>query len=216
MTRRPDIDIGTLVLEKGSHAAPNGDFHACVMEAVAYVAGEPWGDRPKCTCPAIIDFMISWNDALPNDAERTRLLMPLIPLMIGTRSTKSVVTRRRWLAFDWMVREFTSAWMDLSPTLAPHAAALRGLPEVNAESVTLMPVLQEARSTSAAAWDAARAAAWDAARDAAWAAAWDAAWAAAGDAARDAARDALAPTVARVQDSAVDLVRRMCVLTEAA
>ena len=81
----------------------------------------------------------------------------------------------------------------------------------------------------AAAWDAARAAARDAARDAAWAAARDAAraaaWAAAWDAARAAARDAawaaaraaagaaadkqLEPTVAAIQQSAVDLVRRM-------
>ena len=36
---------------------------------------------------------------------------------------------------------------------------------------------------------------------------------AARDAAWDAARDGLAPTVARLQDSAVDLVRRMCTLT---
>jgi hypothetical protein len=89
-----------------------------------------------------------------------------------------------------------------------------------------------------AAWAAARAAAWAAARDAAWAAtgaaAWAAAWAAAGaaawaaawaatrdaardaawdaawDAARDAAWDALQPTVRELQDSALDLLDRMC------
>ena len=51
-----------------------------------------------------------------------------------------------------------------------------------------------------------------AARAAAWAAAWDAARAAA----RAAARDALAPTVARLQDSAVVLVQRMCAVREVA
>jgi hypothetical protein len=65
-----------------------------------------------------------------------------------------------------------------------------------------------------AAWDAARDAAWDAARDAAGDAAWDAAWDAAGDAARDAVRDRFAPTIERLQQSASDLVRRMCALTE--
>ena len=65
-----------------------------------------------------------------------------------------------------------------------------------------------------AAWDAsiyaARDAAWAAARAAARAAAWAAARDAAGDAVGAAARDALAPTVATLQESAVDLVKRMC------
>jgi hypothetical protein len=73
-----------------------------------------------------------------------------------------------------------------------------------------------------AAWDAAsaaaRAAASAAARDAAWAAAWaaasaaawEAAWDAASAAARAAASAALRPTVAALQESAVELVRSMC------
>jgi hypothetical protein len=60
------------------------------------------------------------------------------------------------------------------------------------------------------------AAAWDAAWDAAGAAAWDAAWDAARAAAWDAAWDALAPTVTALQESAVDLVKRMCALTDEA
>jgi len=64
-----------------------------------------------------------------------------------------------------------------------------------------------------AARDAAGAAAGAAARDAAWAAAWaaagDAARDAAGDAAWDAAGDALKPTVAALQDSAIELFARM-------
>jgi hypothetical protein len=66
-----------------------------------------------------------------------------------------------------------------------------------------------------AAWDAARAAARAAAGAAAWAAAGDAAWAAAGDAAGAAARAALAKTKSELQQSAVNLVERMCALTEA-
>jgi hypothetical protein len=74
----------------------------------------------------------------------------------------------------------------------------------------------------AAAWDAARAAAGDAARAAAWDAAGDAAgdaaraaaWAAARAATGDAARAALAPTVAELQASAVDLFERMIGVSE--
>ena len=64
------------------------------------------------------------------------------------------------------------------------------------------------------AWDAAREvaeAAWGATREAAGKAAWDAAREAAGKVAWDAAREALALTVAELQDSAQDLVRRMVV-----
>ena len=86
-------------------------------------------------------------------------------------------------------------------------------------------------AAGAAAWDAARdaagAAAWDAARDAAGAAAraagwdaardagWDAARAAAGAAARDAARAKLEPARKELQTSAVQLMERMCALTDA-
>jgi hypothetical protein len=69
-------------------------------------------------------------------------------------------------------------------------------------------------AAGAAARDAAWAAAWTAARDAAWAAARDAARAAAGDAAWaaawNAARDALKPIICKLQESAADLVKRMC------
>jgi hypothetical protein len=71
-------------------------------------------------------------------------------------------------------------------------------------------------AAGAAAWDAARAAARAAAWDAAWDAARAAAWDAAGAAAWDAAGAALAPTVTALQISAVDLVKRMCALTDKA
>ena len=60
-----------LSLKSGAHS-PNSTF--CVMEAVAYVAGEPWSDKPECACPIISSLLRSWNDALPTDADRDRLL----------------------------------------------------------------------------------------------------------------------------------------------
>src|ERR1700689_3092955 len=71
-----------LSLKSGAHS-PDSTF--CVMEAVAFVAGEKWSDAPVCACPVISAFLRSWNDSLPNDAERDRLLKPLIPLLVGTR-----------------------------------------------------------------------------------------------------------------------------------
>jgi hypothetical protein len=60
-----------------------------------------------------------------------------------------------------------------------------------------------------AAWSAAESAAWSAAGAAAGSAAWSAAESAAWSAARSAAESALAPTVAALQDSAIDLFDRM-------
>ena len=166
------------------------------MELVSYVAGEPWSDAPQCACPVITAFMVSWNDSLP-DADRTRLLKPLIPLIIGTRSTKEVEERRSYMALDWLIRVFTPKWLDMVPALHEHAKALRELDAI-ADMAGAAAAGVRVNAAWAAAWAAARDAAWDtawdaawaAARDAAWAAARDAAWAAARDAARAAARDA--------------------------
>ena len=189
-------------LKSGSHR-PNNDADFCVMEAVAYVAGEPWSDHPGCTCPAITAFMVSWNDGLPNDDERARLLLPLIPALVGTRGTTALETRRANMAADWYIRIQTPAWLRLAG-LTTQAATLEAFPEITdfAKVPALKPTLDAIRKDAAAAW----AAAWAVAG----AAVWDAAGAAAGDAARAAAGDALAPTVAALQESAVDLVKRMC------
>ena len=184
------------------------------MEAVAWLAGEPHSAAPACACPVITAFMTSWNDAIRGDETRTRLLRPVLPNIIGTRSTRDVEQRRADLALDWLVRVQTPAWLELTPTLQPHAAALRALRPLLDRSAILaaQSALDQARTSAAAArtaapppsaaWAAAWAAAWDAARDAARDAAWAAAradaWAAAcaaalnaaGDAAWDAAWDA--------------------------
>jgi hypothetical protein len=225
-------------LKSGGHSpnTPNGEFNACVMEAVSWVAGEPWSDAPQCACPVITAFMVSWNDSLPNDAERDRLLKPLIALIVGTRSTPEIEQRRSLMAADWLVRVHTPAWLRLAK-LESQAAALEGLPEITdmAQCPSLMPALNAVRKDADAAWaaagaagdaawaaagDAARAAAGAAARaaagDAAWAAAWAAARAAARAAAGDAARAALKPATTKLQESAVELVKRMCALSEVA
>ena len=192
----------------------------CVMEAVAYVAGEPHSDHPQCACPVVGAFLRSWNDAIQDDATRTALLAPLVTRLVGSRSTRAVEVVRSDLALDWLVRVQTPAWLDLTPALAPHAEALRRLaPVVGSGIAAAQPTLDAARDAARdAAGAAAGAAAWAAARAAAGAAAWDAAgaaaWAAARDAAWAAAGAALRPTVERLQLSALELVDRMLAVKE--
>lgn len=173
------LKLENLPLKYGSHSP---DSEMCVMEAVAWVAGEPWSDAPKCACPVISTFLRSWNDALPNDAERDRLLKPFIPNLIDTKGTKELEERRSLMCADWLVRVNTPAWLRLAGSAA-HADALSALPEITsmAQIPSLRGSLEVVRHDAAAAWDAAR----------------------------DAARDALKPTINFLQQSALALVNRM-------
>jgi hypothetical protein len=210
--------IAGLHLKSGAHS-PNSTF--CVMEAVAYVAGEPWSDHPECACPVISAFMRSWNDSLPTDADRDRLLKALVPRLVGTRN-KAVEQKRSLMAADWLIRVHTPVWLRLAG-LVKQAESLEGLPEITAmaQYPSLRGPLEAVRRDAAAAWAAAGAAAWAATRAAAGAAAGAATGDAAGDAARAAARDAagaaawaaagakLKPTVDKLQASALALIERM-------
>ena len=200
MTDHPNITLST-----GSHRTR--DDGMCMMEAAAMLAGEPHTDRPDCVDPVIAAFCRTWQDRL-DDEQRADLAAPLVQLVIGTRTTPEDQDRRAIMVGDWCWRTVLPMWLDLVPSLADHAAALRAQPEATTadQLATLGGGVGDAAWAAAgaaardAAWDAARDAAWAAARAAAWAAAGDAAgaaawaaagaaaaWAAAGDAARDAA-----------------------------
>jgi hypothetical protein len=209
-------------LHHGGHR-PNAEGRMCAMEAVAYIAGEPWSDTPQCASPVISAFMSVWNDGLP-DAERTTLLLPLIPRLVGTRGDEALEERRSLMAADWLVRVHTPAWLRLAK-LDAQAELLERLPEITSMAqVPSRPPHGPPHGTpqgpphgpphgtphgpphGAAAWDAA----WDAAGAAAGAAAWAAAW----DAARAAAWAAAwgrrgRPRCRTLQQSAVALVIRM-------
>src|SRR5687767_3354208 len=88
-----EAKLAEITLKAGSH----GDREAgmCVMEAVAWLAGEEHTDRPRCTDPAIAAFLRGWNDNLKSDAERDRWIKPLIPRLIGSRTDDLEVKRRR-------------------------------------------------------------------------------------------------------------------------
>ena len=154
-TKTADADLLLRPLAKGAH--PSHDA-MCVMEAVAFVAGEPWSDRPKCACPVISTFLRFWNDDLPDD-ERDTLLRPLIPQLIGTRGDVAMERRRATMAADWLIRVHTPAWLRLAK-LDAHADALAALPEITdfAQCPSLMPTLNAAKQDADAAGAAAGAA----------------------------------------------------------
>lgn len=178
--------LNELSLKSGSHSP---DSKMCVMEAVAYVSGESWTDSPDCVSRVLGAFMRVWNDALPSDADRDRLLKPLIPRLVGTANGAELETRRALMATDWLVRVHTPTWLRIAG-LVSQAESLEKLPEITSikQILSTRGPLQAARKAAAAA------------RDAAWAAR-DAAW--------DAAKKKLAPTVAKLQESALELVNRM-------
>ncbi|WP_327376240.1 hypothetical protein OG393_21175 [Streptomyces sp. NBC_01216] len=223
------IDLTTLTLSHGQHATRTDGV--CLLEAVAWWAGEPHGDAPKCVSPVLGTFGRNLNDVLPQDMRQE--LVPLVPLMAGTAGDGHDEARS-YMALDWLVRVYLPTWLEAGG-LGDAAASVRGLPRiVDLESAGLAgPVVREARDVAraagavagAVAWVAAWAAAWDAAGDAARAAAraadgddreklllavaaGDAAWAAA----RAADGDALQPTTATLQTDAIRLLHNMTVL----
>lgn len=147
------------------------------MEWVAHLAGESHTDHPACVSPMLIEFCIGLNDALPDD-QRQRL-RPYLTRTIGTVDD-GLDDARRWMCADWVVREYTPAWLEVVPSLAADAAALRSLPPVLDvdDVVSATDTLRPARERATAVWYAT------------WDASWDNAWGAANSAARDAARDA--------------------------
>ena len=85
-----------LVLLVGSHDEAQFGREMCVMEAVAFVAGEPHSDTPTCACPVISAFLRSWNDSIPDDAHRTELLAPFVQDLGDRRSdTAALVAEER-------------------------------------------------------------------------------------------------------------------------
>ena len=223
------LNLDTLHLDEGAHDNPAEGL--CLMEAVAFVAGQPHTDHPPCVSEVLGMFGRALNDRLGDD--RRQLLKPLIPLLPGTAGD-GLDEARGYLALDWLVRTYTPAWLDLAG-LTVEAAELRTLRRIvdlaaaQAAGSVVRASAVKASAAAAAAWDAAgaaaAAAAWDAAGAAAAAAAWDAAaaaaWDAAGAAAAAAAGDAagaasgaaaaaaLKPTVDQLQESAIDLFTRM-------
>ena len=112
-------------LDHGAHSARADGM--CLMEAVAYVAGEEHSDHPACTCPVLAAIGRALNDRWRDDERQ--LLAPLIPCLVGTRSTVAVQKRRAYAMADAGIREVAPmglaavGWSDL-------AVQMRAIPAV--------------------------------------------------------------------------------------
>lgn len=168
-----------------SGSHPTSDDGLCLMEAVAYVGGMPHSDHPPCVSPVLAGFGRRLNDVLPDDVRQD--LVPLIPHLMGTAGDGQDVARA-YLAMDWLVRVYTPAWLDAAG-LVDEAETLRALDAITDE-VAARGALPAVRSARAVAGDVA----------------WDVARAVAGD--------RLAPTVATLQRSAIQLYTAMAGLQQ--
>lgn len=77
----------------------------CAMEMVAWLAGEPHSDEPECACPVIGALVRCLNDSIASASERERLLRPLIPVLVNSRSSAAIEQARAMLVADAAVRE---------------------------------------------------------------------------------------------------------------
>jgi hypothetical protein len=178
-----DGPLGELVLLSGSHK--EREQGVCVMEAVAWLAGEPHSDRPTCACPVIAAFARGLNDNL-DETDRQRL-REFIPALVKSKASKAVRIRRGFVAADHAVR-----------IIAPLALDAVKRPDLAKRLRDCSPIFDKA--TAIAARDVARAVHGDAAAYAAYAA-YAAAYAAYAAYAADAAADA-ADAAAAAADAA--------------
>ena len=154
MTTETTIDEKKLTRVKalghGSHKPPkNGNgVDACLMEAVAWAVGEPWSDMPACASPVIARFGRRVNDGLPDDETRTRLLLPLVPRIVGTAGNPKADRARAWMLADWAIRYFCPLAFDEAakrhPSLAGWPAKLRALdPVIDVATATLLAAMAD-------------------------------------------------------------------------
>ncbi len=139
-------------LRRGAHDARNDGM--CAMEMVAWLAGEEHSDEPACACPVIAAFVRALNDGLPTDQARDRLLRPLVPRFVNTRSSAVEERRRGFQVADALVRTFVPHLLEKRGRQS-EAAALRAVPavvdQVTAEAA-LRAVDHWARDQHAARW----------------------------------------------------------------
>lgn len=117
----PAAPDGLPLLAAGQHLTPADG--ACFMEFASVLAGEPFGDHPRCTHPLLAALARGVNDRV-DDATRQRLL-PLVPAVVGVRGPSALLSAvvvaavtRRALVQDPHSR----------PLRAAHARATARLP----------------------------------------------------------------------------------------
>jgi len=90
-----------IILKYGWH--PDIESGLCLMEAVAFIAGEPHSDQPKCADPVLATFGRSINDFMTDD-ERVHLV-PFVAKLVGTVGDHNLSLRRAMLLCDGVIRQ---------------------------------------------------------------------------------------------------------------
>lgn len=104
MTKPAPLDLMTITLDSGNHSSRARG--ACLLEAVAWFAGEAHSDHPACTCPVLAAYGRALNDRLMD--EERQLLRPLIPQLVGTYSTPAVEEARRKVLVQSVLEYFAA------------------------------------------------------------------------------------------------------------
>ena len=188
-----EVEMTDYTLTYGKH--DTRDEGMCLMEAVAYLAGEPHTDEPACACPILTAYAVRVNDAMGKgsygDALRARYLHDLAPMLVGSKSTPEVEQARLYVLADHAVRVFAPLALE-SIGLNDEAARLRTIGAVVDKQSVAKAAQHTSRAADEAAEDARSAwcAYWAVAEAADAGEVWKDAWYAAGDAAGAAARAA--------------------------
>jgi len=105
--------IAPLVMGNG---VGDGKTTACVVAQSATIDALRKGntldaptDRMECACPILRALAIRLNDGnwWKDDAERTKVLRPLIPLLLDSVGDEAVTLKRRFLCADRIIRDLT-------------------------------------------------------------------------------------------------------------
>ncbi len=157
------LGIEKLLLKGGAHG--NRETGVCLMEAVAWFAGESHSDRPACTSPVLAAYGRITNDWL-NDEERQELVV-LIPRLVGTAGNSALDIRRGQLLADRANMVFVPI-ANVAASAAESAESAAGSAwSAAARSAAAWSAAGSAWSAAAAAGSAWSAAAWSAAEYAA-------------------------------------------------
>jgi len=144
-------------LFKGGHQPPveGQPLELCLDEAVAWMFGERHTASPACMSPTLAGHGMRLNDRFDDDERQ--LLVRLLPLLGGTRSTPEVERRRSFVLVDAAIREIAPMglaavkWIDLAdrmrtiPLIADTASA-------RAASAICADIRTEAKKRRAAAY----------------------------------------------------------------
>ena len=103
--------LDSLDLLNGGHDPKDAGKAMCVMEAAAWIAGEPHTDHPQCVSPVLTSYMIRLNDRW--DDEKRQTLKPYIPRLIGTAGDGQDEARLR-IARTALLVDALPAWLVLA------------------------------------------------------------------------------------------------------